>query len=45
VSDDFDPTLEVIDKKPEDDDDNLVMLGSPSVINTKNVSKGEITVF
>jgi hypothetical protein len=35
MSDDFDPTLEVIDKESEDDDDDLVMVESPLVANTK----------
>jgi hypothetical protein len=37
TSNDFDSTLEVIHKYLKDDDDNLVMLETPPVVNTKNV--------
>jgi hypothetical protein len=54
--DDFDPTRILIQlfikastsfvfQEPEDDDDDLVMLESPPVTNTKNVNEGGITVF
>jgi hypothetical protein len=37
VSDDFDPTLEVIDKESEDDNDDWVMLESSPVANKKKI--------
>jgi hypothetical protein len=41
TSDDFDLTLESIHKELKDDDDNLVMLETPPVVNTKNVFEGD----